>query len=1359
MSHNTAYTPQTPPNTPTNSDNTITNEQQHDQTPIHNLPTNQNPTYLGHTYSVLRYKQNIYLMAISIKTQTTHITPIADIDEPFNDNLIQQIQTFIHNHAPSINSDELDSPQTTSYRLLTLVKQLHQMAINDPITHQHSNIISDIENSETQASDLAQHASTEQIITTLLNQTDYTSPIFATRLQNLNTIMAAVTSYNDQRQYKQYTKTRKQFMNHIKRPDSPPQYSFHRPTIRREPPLQNPRQRRRVSFQFQIPSTHPEDDTQTRPTFPTQQLERTRFTTNSHPFNSTQPPQQPSNMTSQERPPHDTTPQITQTPGLSTYHNHSIDINWDEPTISTEVQIINQPHSLSQQTTSKRTNQMTEKQLPTWRILFYISLFKITTAWNRASAETLYQREQMVQWPTFRPIRLLKAATPILIFLLLLQNIPFSHATEINDKPVQHLKTISNTQNRMDDKNIQFKPHSGIKNHFLYDWQGDAIVNPSIHYYTIHYQACDIQMLKSHLENMITHHSKLCQFIPESMTEQKHLIRTQDDHHILLNKQMNIVQARKTCDSMNSKLIEVRNAKQTHSLETFMTKHGINSTFSGIYYDSNIQEFLYTNGDYISDKISTTNGLPPPYSEYYNKLTSWATLLSIATNRNSYKPIFLYTKAGTTNLITLAVTQHGPYTMTDNANHQTSTTAFPICATPRATHSRDLLIQQWRNQCKNTHNKITIQFQATTKRITQLAPAKLPQPIKNIQLFGNYSHLFNPRTRSQTTNRQPPNTTQICREYVTNITNIQREEKQTNLPTQDLPNHLRRRRSLTPLDFLPTATYIYNAIQFIAQIYHNYVNSHPKSTPNPSAKDTEQYIYYLTKQNAYDKDFEQTTNFISITNIQTKLQIHITDINSYINLILDKLDKLYNSNYKAQPTDFLTKNQYDAIRFAIYQDHGMIIPKHLRQNKIFLNTDEKNYIMTLAIPLQPHYHKTDLFRITPMPIWHNHTRYIPHIPHSTFGIPKQGTLNFIITTEEELTKCIENSYCETAKGTQKATQPPCGINQFFHNNENCAYKKDDTQQNWFYQMENVIYFSINPGTIIPMNLECSGNSLNGIATTNQIQLTNYGETTIPFNCQAHINDNIYRPAIRTLFELHKTNRQNIQIKTLHPKPNFQIKNDSTTFIITQDNQTHNTIHHFALCILATLTIVLTIIITVARQYYKKYKHNKRLKRTNTRLTQIPAPHIDKPQNTKRQIRNEPTYNKNPNIYEFPTTTTKPHEHIYTQIPQKSNPLQHRSNYQQELDAIEEENIQNEQTFCVPIFHTHPNNTETQNTIDITHLRTNTRQDTQYQTMRNIHPVTQNYNNSELCPFNECKFIHFHNKEERNQHLNTVHRGH
>ena len=105
------------------------------------------------------------------------------------------------------------------------------------------------------------------------------------------------------------------------------------------------------------------------------------------------------------------------------------------------------------------------------------------------------------------------------------------------------------------------------------------------------------------------------------------------------------------------------------------------------------------------------------------------------------------------------------------------------------------------------------------------------------------------------------------------------------------------RKGRMPLKFFPpVAKYIFSAIQFIAQVYTIYINSYPKSETNPTDEQTLQYIYYITKQNAYDKDFIHTTNFITATNTQTKLQIHITSANSYIHLILDKLDKFFNSN-------------------------------------------------------------------------------------------------------------------------------------------------------------------------------------------------------------------------------------------------------------------------------------------------------------------------------------------------------------------------------------------------------------------------------------------------------------------------------
>lgn len=141
---------------------------------------------------------------------------------------------------------------------------------------------------------------------------------------------------------------------------------------------------------------------------------------------------------------------------------------------------------------------------------------------------------------------------------------------------------------------------------------------------------------------MIHYHYRLCNYTPISTNEQEHLIRDKDEHHILLNKQMNIIQARQTCNSINSNLIEIRTGNQSRLLETFMTRHGIKQTFSGIYYNPKIQEF---NGEYITDQNTKLKNLPPPHTEYYNAATTWKDLLYDAVKRHKHKPSFIQKQA------------------------------------------------------------------------------------------------------------------------------------------------------------------------------------------------------------------------------------------------------------------------------------------------------------------------------------------------------------------------------------------------------------------------------------------------------------------------------------------------------------------------------------------------------------------------------------------------------------------------------------------------------------------------------------------------------------------------------------------
>jgi hypothetical protein len=798
--------------------------------------------------------------------------------------------------------------------------------------------------------------------------------------------------------------------------------------------------------------------------------------------------------------------------------------------------------------------------------------------------ETPSKQTQNFKWPTLQPILTYGTIIPLIVFIVLMKSAKGVSATHFTNNSSTNT-TLSNLQNQMDDKDTQSKPHSGIKNNFVFDWQEHTVVNPSIHYYSIKYQGCDIYALKNTLKETITYHRNLCNQPKISTIEQRHLIRVQDDHHILLKQKMNIVQARQTCDSLNARLIEVRNPGDKHLLDTFMTQHNIEQTFSGIYYDINIHEILFSNGDYVEGR----NGSPKLHDAYLNRATTWKELHAYIEKRKDYKPIFLYSKAGTSSIVTLFCNQQGWDAPRRHGEQYTSAYLYPICSTPRATHTRDIIYKQWQNQCKATLANLETQINVINNRIERLKPSALPKPAKHIRLFGDYTK--RPPKENQTNHDDNGiiNMANICKGY----TKAKNTSRQADPLTQT-----RNKRSILDLEVYPVTKVIFSAIQFISKLYNDYTINHQKENANPTNEDTEQYIHQLTKTNNYDTDIIQTTSFIATTDTQTRLDLHINKIITYITNVLNNQEKYYKSSYKAQPTDFLTQANYKEIRAKIQLEYNIAIPQQLKENKIFLSTNNNSYISTIAIPIQPQRHRTDLFRITPMPIWHNDTRYIPEIPYKTFGIPKQGPASYITTTEEEFTKCTENPYCETSKGTQSDKDPPCGIGQFFNGNKNCIYTKDQEQGHWFHQLENTIYFSIRPNTSVPMNVECSRtDQIATTMTTDLINYNNYGTITLPFNCQASIKDNIYRPAIRTLFQNQNKIKEdeNINVQSLNPNTNINIKDDSSSGITKQMNTIEDTIQHFI-----TMAIMVLILITISFAIYKTmYKKLEEATKTTT----------------------------------------------------------------------------------------------------------------------------------------------------------------
>lgn len=106
------------------------------------------------------------------------------------------------------------------------------------------------------------------------------------------------------------------------------------------------------------------------------------------------------------------------------------------------------------------------------------------------------------------------------------------------------------------------------------------------------------------------------------------------------------------------------------------------------------------------------------------------------------------------------------------------------------------------------------------------------------------------------------------------------------------------------------------------------------------------------------------------------------------------------------------------------------------------------------------------------------------------------------------------------------------------------------------------------------------------------------------NCQANIDGNVYRPAIPTLFNHLTKNTHKVWTKDIQPKPNFKLKENSSTYIIIQDDQTAfpKTLY-ISLSTIPTILIILIIMIFLTHKRNKHRKHTK-AKRQNKSINEL-----------------------------------------------------------------------------------------------------------------------------------------------------------
>jgi hypothetical protein len=133
--------------------------------------------------------------------------------------------------------------------------------------------------------------------------------------------------------------------------------------------------------------------------------------------------------------------------------------------------------------------------------------------------------------------------------------------------------------------------------------------------------------------------------------------------------------------------------------------------------------------------------------------------------------IFLYTTKTVQNLVIQANYQHGASSTADFSRHHHSATAFPICSTPRATRARDLVLQQWRNQCQITQSNLNQKLVILNIKLNNIKPKNLPQPTKLIKLFGNYNQIRAKRSMKSPYNQdRKHNLTTLCLLYLKDAT-------------------------------------------------------------------------------------------------------------------------------------------------------------------------------------------------------------------------------------------------------------------------------------------------------------------------------------------------------------------------------------------------------------------------------------------------------------------------------------------------------------------------------------------------------------------------------------------------------------
>jgi len=454
-------------------------------------------------------------------------------------------------------------------------------------------------------------------------------------------------------------------------------------------------------------------------------------------------------------------------------------------------------------------------------------------------------------------------------------------------------------------------------------------------------------------------------------------------------------------------------------------------------------------------------------------------------------------------------------------------------------------IANWKNECKQRHNKLEQDLFDLKSRIKEVLPANLPTEPKsltrNIDLKNDHIiTLSNRHSRTyEETNSELHNQ---CKELFSRVVNTTDAPQQTS--TEIIPQETALKRTkragiiMAALSFFATTVFSIGG-WWVENYFQNREHTRTDATPgvDENNNNTDPTIQQIITDTTVVSDFTQAVLYT--TAVEKELQImRATDIlSSYIKNLSETLKNfLFRRNFNLIAHDFWRVSEYNVFKQRMYENYEIGLPNKMSDIDTQISHDHEQYILTFTIPIEPKDYRNEIYHITPLAKWNKKQKFIPDLDFEYVAISTTGSTTYTILSQSEAEMCISRKFCTSTNPSFRHTIPRCSICTYFGYDDCCQYKLVEYDEMDFKTIQDETYYSL--AKPLQLEITCKTITYNKNSHGRFMNIEGIGFFSLHVSCEATYNDIQITP---TMTRYSKPSKD-VSIVTFKNHPQEQPKN-------------------------------------------------------------------------------------------------------------------------------------------------------------------------------------------------------------------------